>query len=237
MLAIKKFERHFSALYFASEALKNDIEFVKEVLKHDEKAFMHISESLKCDKNIVLYALQCNNNVLICPFVEEKYNNDRDVVMLSMKIDGWDIAKASKKLRKDFDILIESAITSGSHGLHRLPKRRLPFLGEHDFQNLGKNEKELYIIDYLYDFGDKLKSYGQNSYPEYYFISKKLALAIISCNCKKDSQLKAFNSIPNVYRNDKEVIMHAIKKKPKLFEFIDDSFKTDKEVLDLLPEK
>ena len=99
MLAIKKFERHFSALYFASEALKNDIDFVKEVLNYDENAFPHISERLKCDKNIVLYALEClityrircninswSNNVFNCPGVAEKYNNDRDVVMLSMKI-------------------------------------------------------------------------------------------------------------------------------------------------------
>jgi hypothetical protein len=240
-----------SPLYYASEALKNDIDFVKEVFNYDKNAFPSISERLKCDKNIVLYALEClltykircnvsscENIVFNSPGIEEKYNNDRDVVMLSMKINGWEIWKASKKLQKDFDILIESALTSGTLGLHRLPQRRLPFLGEDEFQHLSKNEKESYIIEYLNKLGNSNKYYDINSYSEYYFISKKVAMAIISCHSiysKAESQLKAFNSIPEIYRNDKEVVMHAIRKNPKLFEFIDESFKKDKEVLDVLP--
>jgi hypothetical protein len=33
---------------------------------------------------------------------------------------------------------------------------------------------------------------------------------------------------------DKQLVMHAIKMNPQLFEFIDETFKTDKDVLDLL---
>lgn len=230
LLAIRTNPRSTSPLYFASEALKNDDEFAKAALMYDKGAFIHISERLKFKKNIVLYAIENNCRMVLMDTCED-VKNDREVVLKAVKLDGTDIEWASNKLQKDFEVLIESAITSGSIGLHRLKKKKLPFISETDFQQLNQKDKELYIIDYLYEIGDKSKNTGKDYYQEIYFVSQKVAMAIISCNCKKESQ---FKSIPDLYRNDKDVVIHAIKRNPKLFEFVGERFKTDNDVLDLV---
>lgn len=218
----------YSAFSVASDELKNDLEFVKEVLKCDKKAFGTISENLRANKDLVLYALECKClNILY--YASEELLNDRDVVLNTVKINyGEGLDKVSKILQKDFEILIESAIRSGNSAIRELKRKKLPPIDDLEFEQLNQKNKELYIIRYLDIISDFF--WDEDQYKQRYFISKKVAMAIISCECVKESQ---FKSIPEVYRNDKEVVMHAIKRNPKLFEFIDDSFKDDEEVLNL----
>ena len=218
----------YSAFSVASDELKNDIEFVKEILKCNKNTFGNISENLRANKDLVMYALECKcSNILY--YASEELLNDKDVVLNAVKINyGEGLDKVSKILQKDFEILIESAIRSGNSAIRELKRKKLPPINDLEFEQLSQKNKELYIIRYLDIISDFF--WDENQYNQRYFISKKVAMAIISCECVKESQYK---SIPEIYRNDKEVVMHAIKRNPKLFEFIDDSFKADKEVLDL----
>ncbi len=238
LLAVKNTQCRggYSAFSVASDELKNDLEFVKEVLKCDKTAFGSISENLRANKDLVLYALECKcSNILY--YTSEELLNDRDVVLNAVKINfGECLDKVSKTLQKDFEILIESAIKTGNGlgGISELKRKKLPPIDDLEFEQLNQKNKELYIIRYLCGIGN---FFWNDDYIPRYFISKKVAMAIISCSsgALSEGDESRFKSIPDLYRNDKDVIMHAINKKPKLFEFIDESFKKDKDVLDLLP--
>lgn len=225
----------YSAFSVASDELKNDLEFVKEVLKCDKTAFGCVSENLRANKDLVMYAIECKClNILY--YASEELLNDRDVVLSAVLIGQcYSLENISKILQKDFEILIESAIRAGNSAISELKKKKLPPIDDLEFEQLNQKNKELYVITYLCNIGT---FFWNNDYKHRYFLSKKVAMAIITCsrNALSEGNESRFKSIPDIYRFDKEVIMHAIKMNPKLFEFIDDSFKEDKEVLDLLPE-
>ena len=103
-----------------SSELRNDLEFVKEVLKFDKTAFGSVSENLRANKDLVMYALECKcMNIL--HYASEELLNDKDVVLLAVKINySAGLTRVSKTLQADFEILIESAIRSGTSDISEL---------------------------------------------------------------------------------------------------------------------
>ena len=108
LLAVKNTQCRsgYSAFSVASDELKNDLEFVKEVIKCDKKAFASVSDNFRANKDFVMYAIKCKCGGFLS-YASEELLNDRDVVWSAMLSGEYcSLTDVSKRLQKDFELLI-----------------------------------------------------------------------------------------------------------------------------------
>ena len=86
-----------------SDDLRNNNDFMKEIIKYNVDALQYASEELKDDKNLVMESVKKNGRIL--QYVSSRLKNDKEVVIEAMKnyIGAFDFA--SDRLKKDEELL------------------------------------------------------------------------------------------------------------------------------------
>ena len=89
----KEFLLYYSKIYnsiplrYISNSLKNDKQFILEIIKYNGLILESVSEEFKKDKNIVLAAVKNDGYALY--YVSECLQNDKDIIIESVKSKGY----------------------------------------------------------------------------------------------------------------------------------------------------
>lgn len=102
----------FPVVYFASERLKNDKDFVLKAMKYSPYEYQYISDSLKNDPSLVLqiieqYKTSDKRNGLgsINVYAGKEIRNNKDVIVEMLKLNFFNYESFPKEMYKNYDVL------------------------------------------------------------------------------------------------------------------------------------
>lgn len=98
-------------LEFAYEAFRLDDEIVYEASLNNPQAFRFVSRKQVKDRDLVLRIAKGNGDGWDL-FVEQGYQNDREVVLAAVRCDGKNLQYASMELQNDKQIVIVAVLSS-----------------------------------------------------------------------------------------------------------------------------
>lgn len=91
-----------------SPRLKNDYQFVSQVVRQNGEALIYASKALKNDKTIALAAVQ--ETGLALEFVSTELKNNKEVVLAAVNQRGTAIQYASDKFKSDKEVILAACI-------------------------------------------------------------------------------------------------------------------------------
>lgn len=92
-----------SALFWASDRLKNDKDFVLDICKINERCFRHAGEEVKADKDIILYLVKEKN--LYVKGVADTLKDNEEFIREVVKHDHINFDGASDRLKSSFSFV------------------------------------------------------------------------------------------------------------------------------------
>ena len=146
---LKAIKIDVSSLRYASEELKNDENFIIEVIKNRcysmeytlKQLFDNVSKELLNNKKFVLKILRIDGCLL--RYVPYEFQNDKEIVLEAIRDNGYNLECASYEIRNDKKIVAISLKTNG-------------YSLEHASEKLQSNKKlilmalkELYFVDHI----------------------------------------------------------------------------------------
>lgn len=210
----------------ASEQLKDDIDVVMPAVKHDGYALQFVSDRLKDDETVVKAAVTEDGYAL--EYASDRLKNDLDTVKVAFDKTPSALQNASPKIQKENLDLVYEAINSDRWFIEN---------GLCDELKADKNFVESIIYNKVdgYDFKESDKCVMYRFASEEIKSDKNLTLDVI----KLSGNL--LNNIPEVLRNDKEIVEAALLHRPSyqntrdVFRFVSDKLKDNKEfVIDMI---
>ena len=97
---------NFNTFKYASDELKNDKDFVLQVLKISPYSFQYVSDKLKEDKAVIKQALTLEGRNL--QFLPENLRDDTNLASMAVKQNVDAFQYASKRLRANKDFVLDS---------------------------------------------------------------------------------------------------------------------------------
>ena len=169
--------------------LKNKEDFLLELLKNDQRDWPS------------LY------NV-----IPDKFKNDKNFVLKSLKNNGVSLKGVSINFKKDFKIVM-TAVKEWGCAL------------EYADQTLQDNEQ--IVNEAVQSHGMALKFANER-------FKKNKNIVILAINCSKwQSGGLAFQYVDEVFKKDRDICLMAMKQFPANWEFVDKSLKGDPEILEI----
>ena len=235
--ALNKLQYTMSNFNSVSDRLKNDKEFIGEVVARWRNTFEFIPDKFKDDKEIVLKAMKTDgislefvsdrlkedkevvreavkNDWKALNFANDKFKDDKDIIMEVVKQNGKALELASENMQKDREIVLAS-ITSTRYGTSNSLK---------DINEKFRDDKEIVMeaISHSGGYGyelisDRLKN---DKDVTYYYASQE------SFDITK---------IADKFKDDKEIIMRGIgstwRESNYILENASPKFRDDKDVM------
>ena len=100
------------ALYYASDALKADRDFVLAAVGNNGCALLYASDALKADRGVVLAAMAHEGRALC--FASVALRADREVVLAAVAQNGYALSHASDALKADRGVVLAAVAQNGS---------------------------------------------------------------------------------------------------------------------------
>ena len=100
------------SMYWASDALKNDREFVLATVKEDGRALRYASDALQDDREVVLAAVANYGSALQYAYYSA-LQNDREIVLAAVTQNGEALKYASRQHRADREIVLAAVTQNG----------------------------------------------------------------------------------------------------------------------------
>ena len=196
------------SLRYASEELKADKVFVLEVVKLQGLSLSDIAANLKGNKEIILAAVKQYGSAL--DYASENLKNDKEVVLAAVKQNGNALEYASENLKSNKEVVL-AAVKQIGDAL------------EYASENL-KNDKEV-ILAAVKQNGDALFYASKELQAD-----KQLVLEVF----KSKGEFFNWHVLDHVsenLKNDKEVVLAAVKQSGYALEYASENLKNDKEVV------
>ena len=183
------YNKYNCLLEYSSDLLKNNRDFVLELVKQYGSYLEYASERLKNDRYVTLVAVKQDGSSL--EYASERLKNDRDVVLIAVKESGYALEYASNELKDDYDIVLTAVKRSGS--ALRYASKRL------------KNNYNI-VIEAVTKEGDVLSEVSEEM---------RNNKSIVQVSIQKNGNNLRFAS--ESLKNDPEVVLEAIKQDPGYF--------------------
>jgi predicted RNA-binding protein (virulence factor B family) len=174
---------------FTSELFQNDKEIVMAAVSNVGSAFLYASNQLKTDKEIILVALK--NDITILDYVDKSLFSDSSFVREIISINGELISYFDEKLMHDRNIILDAVTSNG---------RALKYADD----DLKKDPE---IVSRAIDncfYGDFVLQYADKRFLK----DKSIVMKIID----KESAIVVYDSIDEVLKNDKDILLALFKK-------------------------
>jgi len=235
--ALNKLQYTMSNFNSVSDRLKNDKEFIGEVVARWRNTFEFIPDKFKDDKEIVLKAMKTDgislefvsdrlkedkevvkeavkNDWKALNFANDKFKDDKDIIMEVVKQNGKALKLASENMQKDREIVLAS-ITSTRYGT----SNSLTTINEK-----FRDDKEIVMEAMSYSGG-----YG------YELISDRLKNDKEVTYCYASQESFNITKILDKFKEDKEIIMRGIgstwRNSDYILENASPKFRDDKDVI------
>jgi hypothetical protein len=163
-------------------------------------------------KKDISYFISCPSEYggnILC-VLDDKYKNNKDLVLTAVKNCGYALKYASEKLRNDIDIIIES-INGGANNVFF-------FLGD----KIKRNKKIiLRIINKIKNNNIVFLKYCNEEIKD----DEEIVLRLVTINCKE------FEYASERIKNDRNFILELIENNPNIIRVLNAKFKNDKEIV------
>ena len=197
---------------FIPDKFKDDKEIVLKAMKTDGISLEFVSDRLKEDKEVVMTAVK--NNWKALEFAPDKFKDDKDIIMEVVKQNGKALKLASENMQKDREIVLAS-ITSTRYGT----SNSLITINEK-----FRDDKEIVMEAMSYSGG-----YG------YELISDRLKNDKEVTYCYASQESFNITKILDKFKEDKEIIMRGIgstwRNSDYILENASPKFRDDKDVM------
>lgn len=109
LVAMKKTGEHCNHIFEKiSTALKNDDELVHMALKYSPECLINLTEKYSDNKELLL-SLKASH----LDGYSDRLRNDRDVVLMTVKLNGLNLKYASRDLQDDYDVVLAAVKNDG----------------------------------------------------------------------------------------------------------------------------
>jgi hypothetical protein len=196
------------ALKFACKSLKSNRKFALEAVKNNGGTLEYFGEDFKKDREIVIEAVKKFDRAF--QYASDELKSDRKFVLEVVRNNGCALNFIDESLQKDKEIVVEAIKNDGN---------TIYFVAESfqkDKEIIFQALKSGFRIDR--DFYMNLDAILKND--------KAIALATFQ-NC----HVRIPIDFPNHFLNDKQFILEAIEKLPRLIYYLNPEFKKDPEVV------
>lgn len=220
------------SLKFASERLKNNKTIVINALQKDGKALKYVSHEQKNDRDVILLATKgkCSLENIPKHFLE----NDKEIILqiLNNKNSNYSLSIADEKIRNNKEVVLNAVRQNGLN---------LEFASEElkkdiEIVNLATKQNFFALQFTTLDFNqvsnlvsDYLKSldYKYNFHPKYSKINNN-KYRLIATIAKN---INSWEFADQNYKSDKELLLFAIQINPLTYEYVCESLKYDRNIV------
>jgi len=202
-------------LEFCPDKFKNDKEIMLAAVKKWGKNFKWASIELKQNKEIILTAISHPEEPISLLYVDDKFRDNRDVVIVAVKRDGENLKRASNRLKRDREIVLTAMKDSKEPASLEIVIEEF------------KDDKEI-VIAAVKRNGHDLK-----------WASNRLRLdreVVLSATKYSKSTIMYMKRIPEKFKHDKEIILSVLIRSPNDFASLPEYLKRDEEfIFNILP--
>jgi hypothetical protein len=242
-----------SRVSFASKALKNDREFISQVLQIRPDLYNEISDELKHDRDLFLTVMckipimfnyvgnQLKNDRILAlellkigyaetiQIVSDRLKNDKELVIMSVKIDPLMVKSIPKKFLDDEDVIREVVNSRG-------------ILLEYASQNL-RNNVDIVMTALKNDknalyYGNISETLLQEKSFNRMLLELSFNLKDFKCELDHDFILEAIKKnpfdvkdLPIEYQTDRVIAMEAVERNGIALKFLSEEFCEDQEIV------
>lgn len=216
------------ALQYASEELKNDREFILETVMIYQDAFNYASEPLKNDREFILEIAGLNFNIF--EQAPEFLKNDPDFILNGISIHPSALSHASESLRNDRQFILQAAQLKGTILLYAadiFKKDHEVVLKAVQQNGLALNfvDDDLKICQEIVLAAVRRNGLAFQYVPNHLKTERKIVLeAIRQCGC-------LLMSIPECFKNDREIVLTAVSDFGDVLKYASDELKNDREIV------
>ena len=224
-------------LEFIPDKFKDDKDIVLKAMKTDGISLEFVSDRLKEDKEVVMTAVK--NNWKALEFVPDKFKDDKDIIMEVVKQNGKALKLASENMQKDREIVLAS-ITSTRYGTSNslttinekfrddkeIVMEAMSYSGGYGYELISdrlKNDKE---VTYCYA---SQESFNITKILDKFKEDKEIIMRGIGSTWRESNYILE-NASPK-FRDDKDVMLMAVKNYPPSLELASERLKNDIEVV------
>ena len=224
-------------LEFIPDKFKDDKDIVLKAMKTDGISLEFVSDRLKEDKEVVMTAVK--NNWKALEFAPDKFKDDKDIIMEVVKQNGKALKLASENMQKDREIVLAS-ITSTRYGTSNslttinekfrddkeIVMEAMSYSGGYGYELISdrlKNDKE---VTYCYA---SQESFNITKILDKFKEDKEIIMRGIGSTWRESNYILE-NASPK-FRDDKDVILMAVKNYPPSLELASERLKNDIEVV------
>lgn len=221
---------------FASESLKNDLEFIKECLEFNGYIFKYVSDELKKNRELCLLAIsKVDTNYQYC---KNNDKNDRDFMIESVSLAGGSLLAMDAIAKDDFEIAKIAVNQDGMTFLYlseRLRNNKELLIDSVKQQKSGYCLKEasmelksdVSLMVELLDYESKICWILQNA-ADNIKSNKKVVLKAVSLDGRN------LEYAADELQNDKEVVFVAVSNDSKSISYASESILNDLNFYELL---
>lgn len=113
MLAV--IQQDSTAMKYIGSTLRKDKDFILTLLNHSNHALGYADEQLLNDREFILDVMK-HNALVVLPYLKEKFQDDKEIMLIAVKEYGWALEYASLRLREDKEVT-EAAIEQDSNAV------------------------------------------------------------------------------------------------------------------------
>jgi len=197
--------------------------------------FKYISTDLQKNKKVALAALQNSNNLYSAGYylMPDELKADKDIILASVKKNGWVIKEIEKKFQEDWDIAI-AAVIQNYLCMEGLPAK---LLDNEDFIMEILANQNYHVFDFVSDrlkdnkeFVIKALGIEPWIYPS---ISQRLKVDadIISFVVSKDKNVAILEYGPKSLSENKDFVISIVSESPSQLRFASVKLRSDPEVI------
>ena len=249
-----------NVLEYTRKEIKEDKDFIKNIVSKDGYYFRYASDELRNDKELVLEAIK--QHCYILEYASKELKNDKEIVLEAVKQHGDILRYASENLKNDEEVVLTAVqrsstalkyasieLKNNKEFIKRLVKDQ-PEIFKYISENLKKDKE--FIMEIAKINGHILDNVNETIKKDQEFLIELLtnqgyALKYISKELRNNREF-VLNAIKNdsnaikyaskELRNDKEIVIAAVEQSINLLIYASDELKKDREfILYLVKEK
>ena len=207
---------------FVFESFKNDNRYLYYNIYFNNHKNRKYKDLLKEDIPYLMGEFKYGGSVLC--ILDDKYKNNKEIVLTAVKERGYALKYASEKLRNDIDIVCE-AINRDNNAFF--------FAGDKIKSNRNNILK---IVNRINNLNVVFLKYCNDEIRD----DEEIVLRLATINCEefeyaseriKNDRNFILELIENKFKNDKEIVLKAIEFDPGVTQCISDRLKDDEEVM------
>lgn len=196
---------------FVFESFKNDNRYLYYNIYFNNHKNRKYKDLLKEDIPYLMGKFEYGGSVLC--ILDDKYKNNKEIVLTAVKERGYALKYASEKLRNDIDIVCE-AINRDNNAFF--------FAGDKIKSNRNNILK---IVNRINNLNVVFLKYCNDEIRD----DEEIVLRLATINCEEFEY--ASERIKNEIKNDRNFILELIEKNPNIIRVLNAKFKNDKEIV------